>query len=770
MSRTKRKKASKAAPVATREPGRKPIVGSSHALQQTSRRMLEAAVHPWLVTRWVENDFGIDAIVEITEPIPGTRDHEATGRLFAVQLKATESEAAPLALSVGTGHLRLWLEHSLPVLLVSAHVPSNSLRARWIDDDLLVDLRSRHPTLWSAGSVTISLADVFDASALSAIGVAVLRLGNRRAVLAPSTFFSLRARVSAAIKNLGQLAADSKVESASLLVQRAVGALSTSPYTVAVVGPQRVGKSTLTNALLGIKLSPVADYPTTAVPVVFDAAATTTAEVEFVDDTRIACAASESSLEPYAAQRENDDNKKGVRLIRVCLPNDMLARGITLVDTPGRHDASEAVRNVTVAALEQADAVLYVLDAGLNAKFKLGQAEIEDLKDLRPRKDRLLIVLNQADLLDEPERERLFGYVRAQLQKYGIWDGLPTPPEFISGQVALAARLRGETPPEEFLRLEDNVWGHLLRSNATGLHRLDAAVCLLARAADDISVLLTTRAMQGVEAAGVVSARARSSSAVNQAHAMGQEWSRSVGVEIVNLLAERNAERVAELGKRVASISLAQLPTRDDLQAELIAFLERDRAMVWQVLLQQTARLATELGEVVHAGLSDTRAALGMPPPQELILPRPQDLPPLDIAASEEGAGILGGLFGFLGGPVLGLITTAFGWLVAKAFGDKRRRADLVRKIPADFDESLKHGAGDLVEVAQQRIEMLENHLVHQARGRLETFIADAERQLGALGAPIESHEAARLAKLGQTAKDLRPEFEGLALELRKFM
>lgn len=59
------------------------------------------------------------------------------------------------------------------------------------------------------------------------------------------------------------------------------------------------------DALLGVEISPVADYPTTAVPILFD-----------------------------------------VRAVRVTLPNDMLARGVTLVDTPGLHDASPAVRDV----------------------------------------------------------------------------------------------------------------------------------------------------------------------------------------------------------------------------------------------------------------------------------------------------------------------------------------------------------------------------------------------------------------------------------------
>ena len=67
------------------------------------------------------------------------------------------------------------------------------------------------------------------------------------------------------------------------------------------------------------------------------------------------------ALAPFAAQQENDVNHKDVQIIRVALPNDLLSNGVSLLDTPGLHDASKVVRTVTERALRNADAVRYVL-------------------------------------------------------------------------------------------------------------------------------------------------------------------------------------------------------------------------------------------------------------------------------------------------------------------------------------------------------------------------------------------------------------------------
>jgi len=99
-----------------------PIIPRSFTAETESRRLFETAVAPWSVTRWEQNDFGIYAVVEIACLIPGTADQKPTGKWFGVQLKSTDADEEPQGLRGTTGHLRYWLNHSLPVLLVAAPV------------------------------------------------------------------------------------------------------------------------------------------------------------------------------------------------------------------------------------------------------------------------------------------------------------------------------------------------------------------------------------------------------------------------------------------------------------------------------------------------------------------------------------------------------------------------------------------------------------------------------------------------------------------------
>lgn len=421
-----------------------PRVPRTFMAQTESRQLLEQAVSPWLVTRWEQNDFGIDAVVEISGALSGTGDREATGRLFAVQLKSTDDADEPESLRISTGHLRYWLNHSLPVLLVSAHLPSRRLRFRWIDDRLLHELRFRSPTFWSQATISVPMTEQLEHSILPELEAVVVRFRARERAIHPTRFFHLRQHVLNTAEKLQSLAKASGIESARIVVDQVRSELRASAYMVAIAGPQRVGKSTLLNALLGMDVSPVADYPTTAVPLLFEAGEQSKANIVMEDGTSTMVEASSDALRPFAAQQENDANNKGVRLVHVTLPNEMLARGISLVDTPGLHDASLAVREVTKSALTNADAVLYVLDASLGAKFKIGEAEVDDLTALQRSKERVLVLLNQSDALGDTRRKPLYEYLEKQLRKYNLWDALPAKPLFVSGRDAWTARQNGQ--------------------------------------------------------------------------------------------------------------------------------------------------------------------------------------------------------------------------------------------------------------------------------------------------------------------------------------
>lgn len=737
--------------------GARPRVTRSLVAQDESRRLLEEALTPWRITRWEANDFGIDAVVEITLAVQGTSDHEATGHLFAVQLKATDDADAPGSLRVSPGHLRYWVNHSLPVLLVSAHLPSRTLRYRWVDGELLGEIRLRSPALWMQGSVSVPIAEVLAPGSRPAIESSVLQFRRKELALSPESFFRARDSILSLGDRLHAVAVDVGLASVEQLARDVRNSLTASAYRVAIAGPSRVGKSTLVNTLLGIEISPVADYPTTAVPLLFDAGEESAAVVIFADGRTQSVVPDVEALRPFAAQQESDLSHHDIRAVRVKLPNDMLARGVTLVDTPGLHDASPAVRDVTSAALQEADAVLYVLDAGLGPKFKLGQAEIDDLRGLQSSKERLLIVLNQSDGLRPDQRDSLLQYVERQLTQYGIWNGLPIPPIFVSAGQAWCARVGGSAPPEEFQRLEDELWGHLLRSRATGLHRLGAAASTLVDACATAAALLSDRAEKGSEAGQLEAARTTCTSAVDELSADEAAWRTDVGAEVRHFLKERRTFRNTRFVEMLRSLPEdAAFPTTDQTRQRLQDEVSEDGRDVWGYVQQQVAVHTSEQHSITQQALQDSSTQLGIPLGVNLETPQIAPLRAIDLTLHEAHLGFWAGLLGFLLNPVAGFAATAFGLLVGHEVGVKRRRTRVTRELASQYRQALLEAHRQLERQTQERINASGRAVLDQARGRLLTFISDAEHRISRLGSPLTPEQANRMRQASSEVGCLR--------------
>lgn len=722
---------------------------------------------PWLVTRWEQNDFGVDAAIEITEPVSGTPDREATGRLFGVQLKATDDAVEPTTLSVTTGHLRYWLRHSLPMLLVSAHLPSRTLRGRWIDDALRLELRDRSPTFWTQDTVSVPMTMELGVSSQADIERVVARFKARERQLSPDSFFQLRDAVLNEAKVLRDTATESLVESAAETVRAVLGRMRATAYLVAITGPQRVGKSTLVNALLGIGISPVADYPTTAVPLLFDAGEAPRAEVAFADGRRIEEKATAEALRPFAAQQENEGNDKQVRLIRVTLPNDLLSNGVSLLDTPGLHDASEVVRDVTERALRDADAVLYVLDASLGPKFKLGRAEIEDLQALRGSKERLLVALNQADGLDAPGRDRLFEYVKSQLKKYGIWEQLPVEPMFVSAADAWAARAMGQPAPAEFATLEDEIWGHLLRNRATGMYRLVHATQQLLEAGELVSAMLSTRTRDGSEAEQIDGVRRACTDARSAIDATVRQWRQQRTSELSSFFSARRMHWLEQVQVRVGGVQrLEDLPKSDELIGLLREQMIMDGNEAFRWVKVAVGGLAADVEEKVRAALRESRGHLGIPPSLGVVVAPPQMLPPTNMALPEAQLGFFGGLLGFLVHPVVGAFTTLFGWLFGHDVAVRNRLRQARIEIPQRYNAAQRDHYPLLERQIRERVEAAASTVLMQAMAKLDTFITDATTRVERLGRPLTAQEVEALNSLSARSKEQRRRLLALQTQL----
>lgn len=745
---------------------RAPVVSRSHVQQSESRRILEDVLSPWLVTRWEQHDYGVDAMIEITAPVHGTPDHHATGRLFAVQLRSTDAGELRPSLSVTTIHLRYWLDYSVPVFLVNVQLATKAMTYRLIDDALQAELRERSPTFWAQGQVAVPLREPLLATSKADIESVVLRFRRRELAVPPSRFFQLQQGVLDIATRLERLSIDSGVESLKLHVDEVRRTFKTRPFVVAITGPQRVGKSTLVNALLGVDVSPVADYPTTAVPIEFHAGDVPTATVYFGGGRAVTVAPTSEGLRPYAAQQDNDGNDQQVQLVHVVLPNDVLARGMSLVDTPGRHDASPFVRRLTDKAIDQADAVLYVLDASLGAKFKLGQGEVEDLQNLQKSKERLILVLNQEDGLDPAKRASMLDYLSGVLKKYNILNGLSVPPTFASGKLAWDALQQGLPAPQEFTDLQEQLWGHLLRSKSTGLDRLDAAVVSLATACDSAVAMLGDHVCDGQEAHRLTVANRTSAAAIAEIESSGRRWHKKVSSEIIIFLKASSDHAHAKFRAELEAVPLrGALPDHADLGKRLQSEIADAVSAVLSHIDASARDLAKQQGERVQRALSDSSTELGMPMNLK-ISPTRISLGGFDNSLPEFGFGILGGLLGFLGGPWFGVATIVLGGIWGIFTGEERRHR---RKVKDLLDKHAEHWNSTgirLHDQANDRLGMTSNWIRDQGVGRLDTFMRDAAKRVERLGVAVTPGEAKRLTAIVSEISQLRSDLKLVSTEL----
>lgn len=198
---------------------------------------------------------------------------------------------------------------------------------------------------------------------------------------------SLAGRVAEVAQALGK-------EEAARRLRAEAAVAGSGAATLVVAGETKRGKSSLINALLGRPgLSPVdADVATNAY-IVFRHSEHETVTVHRGDGTE-ADTADVHTLADWASVAGNPENHKGVRMADVGIRSPLLARGLTLVDTPGVGGLQAAHARVTHAALAGADALLFVVDAAA----PLAAPELEFLNAVTDRLETVIFAMTKRDL------------------------------------------------------------------------------------------------------------------------------------------------------------------------------------------------------------------------------------------------------------------------------------------------------------------------------------------------------------------------------------
>ncbi len=182
------------------------------------------------------------------------------------------------------------------------------------------------------------------------------------------------------------------------------------PFLMVMVGPFSSGKSSIINALLGEEVLQVGPVPTT---------------------------------DHIAILRHGPDvqHSRSGDVETIFHPNPLL-ENLSLVDTPGLESVFRKHEEITRRFLHRADVVLLVM----LATQVLSASNLEHFQELKAYGKRVVIVVNQIDVLDEAEREQVREFV---LEQSRLHLGVEPQIWLVSARQALAAQQ--ESPRDEIL-------------------------------------------------------------------------------------------------------------------------------------------------------------------------------------------------------------------------------------------------------------------------------------------------------------------------------
>ncbi len=207
-------------------------------------------------------------------------------------------------------------------------------------------------------------------------------------------------------------------------------------FHIVVMGQFKRGKTTFINSLLGARILPSSVVPLTSVNTVLRYGEEVRAEVHYLDGRT-----EEIGLEripAFVTEKENPENRLGVKRVEVSYPSRYLKDGVCLVDTPGTGSTYLHNDETAYSYLENADAVVFMV----SADPPVSRSELDFLHRIRKHVRKVFFVQNKVDYLEEEDREESLTFNRQVISRALDLDEVKIHP--LSARQALEAQLRGD--------------------------------------------------------------------------------------------------------------------------------------------------------------------------------------------------------------------------------------------------------------------------------------------------------------------------------------
>jgi GTPase SAR1 family protein len=189
------------------------------------------------------------------------------------------------------------------------------------------------------------------------------------------------------------------------------GRFHAQTFNLVVFGEFKRGKTTFINSLIGDDLLPSAVVPLTSVVTLLHYAPSLHVEVEFLDG-RVQEVTRED-LAGYVTEKGNPENGKGVKVVRVGVPSELLRNGMQLVDTPGVGSVYDHNTETARDFLPQVDGAILLV----GSDPPISRGECEFLLEMRPHVARLFVVQNKIDQLRSKDLEESLAFTHSVLHR-----------------------------------------------------------------------------------------------------------------------------------------------------------------------------------------------------------------------------------------------------------------------------------------------------------------------------------------------------------------